>query len=444
MKKFILSLFSLCLLFSVQAQDANSAYKAAKKAKSNYDVQEDSDKKKELLSKAANQINMAMKGASAFEGKSLTKMYLLAGSIFNEVSNENVKSLVLNPEAKVDHPDASMKAFSALKEVLNVADKKYFKSDALTGLVQTAGHLSNSGLFAFKAADYEGAYKYYNAVSDLKTLLDGKGKKDVLKDPNDYNEHLYMTGLSAMQCKKSEEATTVFKQLMENDYDEPGVYNCLVQLNMESNPEEAEKYLTAGREKYPENEELMVSELNHYLQANRFDELVTKLKSAIAANPENVSYYTALANTYDNLFQKELEAKNMPAAEGHFKSALDYYGQALDKDGSNFFAMYNSGVLYVNKANVIIEELKVLENKGNFGKAALREMEAKKAAINVEFEKALPFFKKSEAINPNDINALSALKEIYARNEDFAASKEMAARIKTVQDGGENAKAYHE
>jgi hypothetical protein len=58
------------------------------------------------------------------------------------------------------------------------------------------------------------------------------------------------------------------------------------------------------------------------------------------------------------------------------------------------------------------------------------------------FVKALPYFKKSEVLNANDTNTLLALSEIYARTNEFEMSKEFKARLKVVNEGGQNEVPY--
>lgn len=446
MKKLVFNFLALLFLAgTVSAQDASSAYKAGMKAFKSWQTETDADKKKDLLSSAASNMDVATNGSSAFEGKGLTKMWILAGQVYNEVSNQEVIAKSLDPKFKMERPDAALKANSALKKAIEVADKKYFKSDAFEYLRFTSSHMSNTGLLAFKDGDYENAYNNYNAVSELHDFLTANDQKPILDDEQKMNDHLYMSALSALQAKKTDEAEAGFTKLKNNNYEDPAVYNALVTISMEKKDnEKAEALLAEGRSKFPQDNSLMVTELNHYLSNNRFDELVGKLEGAIAADPENVSYYSALGNTYDNLFQKEMEAKNLVKADEYFNKAMDYYNQALDKDDKYFFAIYNTGVLYVNKANLLIEELKVMEDKGDYSKSALAAMDAKKAAINTEFEKSLPYFKRAEKINPNDLNTLSALKEIFARQENFEVSKAFGERMKTVESGGENAASYFE
>jgi len=444
MKKLIIGLLSLFVVVSLQAQSASSYYKEANKAWKKVASTENDEAKAELLDKGIIAIGKAVAAVDELEGKDKTKMLLLAGDIYNEQCSADLKYQLLNNSYQSKYPDAAMNAYKAYTMALEVASKKYFKSDAMTGLRSTADHLGNAGLFAYKADEFKRAYANYNAVLDVKSILDKAGKKGVLEEAAQMNDHKYMLGLSALSGGMDAEANRLFAELTESGYEEAGVYNALFKLNMETDLEKAEAYLAAGRKKFPEDNGLMVSELNHYLKTNRFDELVGKLEGAIAADPENVSYYSALGNTYDNLFQKEMEAKNLESANKYFEKALEYYSKALEKDGTYFFAIYNSGVLYVNKANLIIEELKVLENKADYSKAGLRAMEVKKSEVNAEFAKALPYFQRAESMDPNDINTLNALKEIYARNEDFEKSKEFSKRLKTVQDGGKNEKSYHE
>ena len=442
MKKLVLGLFTFLMVFSVNAQSPSQALKAARKALNGYVTDTDKDKKKASLDKAITNIDIAAKDPSAFEGKSLTKMWMLRGEIYNEIAQSDYDALQEDENYVSSRPEAALVAYEALTKAFDTAPKKYFKTDALNHLYVTATHLSNAGVTFYRMKNFDAAYNCYKNVLATKELLDANKGKKILDKENGMSDVLYMQGLSALNASKKDEAKKIFKTLAEKGYNNAGVYDSLFQLFKEDDLTTAEKYLSDGRAKFPQDNMLMVSELNHYLSTNRFDELVGKLKKAIEAEPENVSYYSALGNTYDNLFQKEMNEGNHEKAEEHFNNALSYYEQALEKDGTYFFAVYNSGVLYVNKANAYIEELKVLEDKGDYSKAGIRALEAKKGQIDSEFEKALPYFQKAEKLKPNDVNTLLALKEIYARKEDFDTSKEFKRRLDVIEAGGTNDKSY--
>jgi len=72
----------------------------------------------------------------------------------------------------------------------------------------------------------------------------------------------------------------------------------------------------------------------------------------------------------------------------------------------------------------------------------LKKYEAMKEKVFNQFDEALPFFQKSEMLNPNDTNTLIALKEIFARKDDLPTSNEFKDRLQTVQEGGKNETSY--
>ncbi|MEP6846338.1 MAG: hypothetical protein ABI861_10060 [Panacibacter sp.] len=58
------------------------------------------------------------------------------------------------------------------------------------------------------------------------------------------------------------------------------------------------------------------------------------------------------------------------------------------------------------------------------------------------FDESVPHFKKAESIDPNDLNTLIALIEIYSRKEDLVISAEMKRRLEVVKSGGKNPSPY--
>jgi tetratricopeptide (TPR) repeat protein len=217
------------------------------------------------------------------------------------------------------------------------------------------------------------------------------------------------------------------------------VYDGLYRINSaDGDLEGAYKYLEAGRQKYPEDVSLLFAEINHFLRLNQLDQLIDKLKAAIAAEPENVSLYSTLGNVYDNLYQRESEAGNMTKAQEYFDSAYDYYNKALEKDKTFFDAIYSIGALYYNKAAILTKELQALGTS----KEDLKKFDVLKKEVFEEFEKALPYFKRCEQLNPADVNTLIALKEIFAKKDDFETSKVFKERLAKVKAGEQIIDSY--
>lgn len=155
--------------------------------------------------------------------------------------------------------------------------------------------------------------------------------------------------------------------------------------------------------------------------------LIDKLKAAIAKEPNNVSLYIVLGSVYDNLYQKMDASGDNLKGEEYFNAALDYYNQAIEKDPRNIDAAYSLGSLYYNKAALVSQKT-----------ANTSEAEQEMMML---FEQALSHFQKAESLDANDINTLTALKEIYSRKKDNLAA-EFQKRLEVVQKGGKNRASY--
>ncbi len=49
------------------------------------------------------------------------------------------------------------------------------------------------------------------------------------------------------------------------------------------------------------------------------------------------------------------------------------------------------------------------------------------------FEKALPYFLKADDLNPKDFNTILALKESYAKKDDFENSNKYKSRLEAMK-----------
>ena len=58
-----------------------------------------------------------------------------------------------------------------------------------------------------------------------------------------------------------------------------------------------------------------------------------------------------------------------------------------------------------------------------------KEYNAGVAKFKAIFKKSLPYLEKALELQPNDINTLASLKEVYAKLDNFTKSAEMKKRI---------------
>ncbi len=437
-KLFASLLFIFSVLACTFAQDAKKAMNNASRALTAYNIDPTSNKPK--LKEAVDAI---MEAETSDEVKATVKFWQTKGEIYGEIASQvmTVRQLglgSLDELPAVDNP--AVEAFESYKKAFSTGEKKFEKKDALKGIQESQTVLYSLGIYAFEDTKYENAYKAFNAVMEAHDLLKANGEASSLDDQAALLDQLYVTGLAAMNAGHKEKALETFEKLNGMDHGRAAVYEALYSLKAESDREAAYKFLEEGRKKFPEEVSLLFAEINHFLALGQLDNLIDKLKTAIQKEPDNMSLYTTLGNVYDNLYQKETTAGNKDKANEYFQNALEYFDKALSKDPKNFDGNYSMGALYYNRAAAMTQDLKALD--GDYTKEGIRKYEEKKKEIFLEFDKALPYFKKAESLDPNDINTLIALKEIFARKDDLATSNEIKSRLDTVQAGGKNATSF--
>jgi hypothetical protein len=441
MKKVFFVLFAIVLTSaSLLAQDGKKELSNAKKAFSTYSLDPTNNKGK--LQEAKTAIDAAMQAA---EIQALAEGWLKKGEIYNEIATQIVTIRQLGIGStdqlpKVDG-DPSLIASQAFRKAFELGQKKFEKKDALRGLQIAQGNLNNLGFTAYEEQKFAAAFENFKEVLAAHEILKANAEESALKTEDDTNNQLYIAGLSALNSKNTPEAKAYFQKLYDIKYDKAAIYEAMYEIaSAESSPEQAYTYLETGRTKFPDDISLLFADINHYLKLGKLDALVSKLDMAIQKEPDNVSLYTTAGSVYDNLSQRELEAGNKDKSGEYLAKSKEYFERGLQKQPDNFDALYSLGALYYNRAATMTKELNALAD--DISKEGIKKYDAKRKEIFDQFDLALPYFQKAEKLNPNDVNTLIALKEIYVKKDDIATSNEFKKRLETVQAGGKVEKSY--
>ena len=439
MKKTLIALAVLAgSLTAVQAQESGEKLaKSAGKALTSYNIDPANNAAK--LEEAKNKINEALQFPDA---QAMASAWLTKGDIYNTLVTRDMQMKQINQAAKITGDNDALVAFEAYKMAFNSADaKKYHKSDAIKGIGDVQGYMINIGINKYEATDYAKAYDAFNGSIIAHDMLKAAGKKSVLDEGDQYDNQLYITALAASLANKNDVAIPLYEQLYKKGTDKPEVYSGIYKAKLSAkDTAAAEMILKEGRQKFPEDATLLFDEINSYLVKGKLSELTTSLKSAIAKEPNNVGLYVTLGNVYDNLYQRELTAKNDAKAKENFDQALQYYTEAAKVDPKNADAVYATGALYYNKAALLTQELNALPE--DFSAAGMKKYNDLKSKIGDLFNTALPYFKKAESLDPNDQNTLIALSEIFARQDELELMKEFKTRLEKVRGGGKNDAPY--
>lgn len=434
-QQFFLALSFLLVLTTVNAQD----YKDAKKAYNTFTL--DAFNNKAKLKEAKDAIDKAMATA---ENQAILDAWLTKGKIYNEIASQTLQIKTTNLGKLEDLPQAeapAVEAYKAYAKALPLVTKKFETKDILTGLQSVQGNLDNFGRYAFEEQKYQLAYDNFNLLLASHEELKKNATKSILDTDESYNYAVFLTATAALLAEKNDVAKPLLEKLYQAKYDKAAIYESLYTLNSKDDINAAYKYLEEGRKLYPDEVSLLFADINHHLKLGKLDVLIDKLKAAIAKEPGNVSLYTVLGSVYDNLYQKMDATGDKAKGEEYFNAALDYYNQAIAKDAKNVDAVYSIGALYYNKAAVTTQKMNALES--DYSKEGLKKYKEMKDEVFAQFEKALPFFKRAESLDPNDTNTLIALKEIHAKKNELEASKEFKRRLDVIQGGGKNEKSYY-
>ena len=227
---------------------------------------------------------------------------------------------------------------------------------------------------------------------------------------------LYNAGLAAEIAGEIDRAYELYVQVEEMDYDQPFLYSSLANISIaKEKDEEAAEWIKKGRERYPDNLDLIFAEANIYLTTGDIPEARRVLEIAIERDPENPNLHYAFAVNYDQMSRDTLFSEE--EREFAYQEAIKAYETAIELKPDYFDAIYNLGALYFNEGiKLFVEAEERLRETMDFN--AYQEEEKK---IKEVWLQAQPYLEESfDMIDEDDENfevVLRSLRELYMRTE---------------------------
>jgi tetratricopeptide (TPR) repeat protein len=386
---------------------------------------------KESLQEAKMYIDRAReviesKPLSEVNPKQLPKFYFYYGDIYFRISVGS------NAEIRALDPDATEKALWGYQQVIDFEKnekRKTYSKDAQNNLKYVVGNFVNRGISRADLQDYKGAAADFMLVFDLKknppfnvtdtTML--YNAAIMLQNLEDKSKSLdlYMQLIelgyhgitfTARDAKKGEPMVFETRAKMEEAITNgtalepkisesllPSLYVTAAALAKSLGKKElSDKVIAEGRQRFPNENDLILLELQDYLDAEDYDGALKNLKLAVDKDPKNALYWYNIGFIYQTKM-KQLE----PAREA--------YNKAIEVNPNSFDAMYMLGFSYVAEANAFTEKM----NKLSF-REEKKFNQLKKEQERV-FKVALGYFEKAYAVNPGDTDVINALSEIHLK-----------------------------
>ena len=149
---------------------------------------------------------------------------LAAGDIHAQVINTYVNSRVLGTEGVEPMvPNASIKAaqyYMKAFEIAQAEDDGSDMKDAIKGLSNLHGNITNEGIYAIQDGDYANSYEAFNTAVQTDMLLTANDGTTSYADNQKRLDDKYYAALSAIQVEKLDEAEPLVMSLYEEKYDD--------------------------------------------------------------------------------------------------------------------------------------------------------------------------------------------------------------------------------
>ena len=326
------------------------------------------------------------------------KMWNYRAPIYLQIA---IKDSELDKDAILKATEAHIKCLQEDKKGRVIVRKWTNKEDIISGVVNCAYKLFNLAIEEFNAANYERAIQLYTAIFDIIPF----DEENQLKRGNISKETiLFNSFFASKKMNDNVKSKDLLQQLIDMNFNEPAIYIHMSNIFIEEgNTDQAINYLNLGRDMFEDDQSLINTEINLYIQLGRTTELITKLSEAIELDPENDLLYFNRATMYDQ--------------KGDFVNAENDYLISLKLNKSSFGANYNLGALYFNAG---VET----NNKANNTSNNTIYKKLKSQAEN-SFFKAQPFLEMAFDLNNKDKNTLLSLKQLYYLNGDYKKSELM-------------------
>ena len=356
-----------------------------------------------LLTEAKDYIDLAYSNETT---SNEAKMWNYRAPIYLEIA---LKKPELDDKAIIKATDSYIKCMTKGKKDRIIVRKWTPKEDVLAGLIQCGYKLFNLGIDKYNEGDYQTSLEFYEKIFEIVPF----DEEDQLKRGNITQETiLYNSFFSSSKLKNDTKSKELLQKLIDINFNEPAIYIQMSDIyKREGNIDKTIEYLSLGREMFEEDQSLINTEINLYIELGRTSELITKLGEAIELDSENSLLYFNRGTIYDQ--------------EGELQKAESDYLKAIELNPSSFGSNYNLGALFFNKA---VE----LNNSANSTSDDNKYRKLKKEA-DIYFKKALPYLESAYNLNSNDKNTLLSLKQLYYMQGDYKKSDEMKKLISELK-----------
>ena len=358
------------------------------------------------LDKAMENINQCILDPTT---ASDAKAWFIRGNIYLEIANSK------DEKYKALDPNALQQALDSYKKATEFDQKKEYTEDIFAKVNWQRNNYFNQAVDNYNKKLYKDAMLAFengaNALSSIHV-------SDTIS--------LFYAAACAGLANDKVKAKQYYVDLLKQGAKSPTIYISLSDLyRQDKDSTGALKVVREGQSIYPNDLKLFLAETNIYLTFGNTKKALKNLKLATEKDTANPTVFFALGTIYDNISNDTLKTEK--EREETFNLAIDAYKSAIKLSPNYFEPNYNLGALYVNKAATIND----IANKLPLDADA--QYKKLKTEADHLLEIATPYLEKAVELQPNDVNTLYSLKQIYARTNKTDKLKAINEKMDGLQ-----------
>lgn len=340
------------------------------------------------LKKASELIEKATQ-VEALSSKAQTWYY--RGMIYQHIV---VNKLEASVQGNLDPLDEAARSYA---KALTMNTSDIDKEDLEKRYRRISNRFFQDAVNQYNSKDYATSLSRFQSVRDIAAYF---GETDSLA--------IFNMALCYENMGDNKMAIEAYRKCVDIGYKAQNSYYFLITLlTEEGRTGEALATSTEAIGKFPNDQNLLISELNLLLSAGRAAEAIPILSRLIELNPTNQIYYYTRATILED--------------QGDTSSAREDYIKALDLKPDFFEALYNLGASYYNEG----ADMRVLANEV----ADPVKYKEYKAKIDVVLTEAVAYLERARAIQPDNRSTLESLKSLYALTNQTDKYEEIKAKL---------------
>ena len=263
--------------------------------------------------------------------------------------------------------------------------KTKYSKEIISRMLEHHDNYRIVGSELYNVKDWDGAYKAWDYYCRMAARIDNPRW---LKPDSIVAEVRYYQGIAAWQRADTIDAVRLFSIARHSGYNRKEAYDyALVCLSDLGNEEEVVKLAWDAFLKFGTSDPQYIRILiNDYINREDYSWANDLIDEAIEVSPAD-----------DELFNlKGLVIEN----QQNIFEAFPYYQRCIELNDSNAAGQFNVGRYFYNKA------METRQNSNLYGKKLAN-------LVNPMYREALPYLEKSYALNPDNVELVNALRDIY-------------------------------